>query len=44
MIVTAGFTSAYKSLNNKEPLKTFHNNMIAPYKDEDLEGTFDYIL
>lgn len=39
-----GFFSAHKQFYGREPEKTFHNKMEAPFKDCDPEGTFDYIL
>jgi len=41
---TNGFFSVHKEFYGREPEKTFHNKMEAPFKDCDPEGTFDYIL
>lgn len=39
-----GFASMHDKFHGCEPEKTFHNKMDAPFKDNDPEGTFDYIL
>jgi endonuclease/exonuclease/phosphatase family metal-dependent hydrolase len=44
MIINNGFLSLFKEFHGKEPEKTFHNKMEAPFKDNDPEGCFDYIL
>lgn len=38
------FISCHNYIYSKEPEKTFHNKMDAPYKDDAEETTFDYIL
>jgi endonuclease/exonuclease/phosphatase family metal-dependent hydrolase len=43
-IINNNYTSLYKEFHKQEPEKTFHNKMDAPFKDDDPEGTFDYIL
>jgi len=44
LIIENGFFSSFSKLNGKEPQKTFHNKLEAPFKDASDEGTFDYIL
>jgi endonuclease/exonuclease/phosphatase family metal-dependent hydrolase len=39
-----GYKSAYVLKHGREPMKTFHNKMDCDTKDDDEEGTFDYIL
>jgi endonuclease/exonuclease/phosphatase family metal-dependent hydrolase len=39
-----GYTSSYVEKLGREPEKTFHNKMDTPTKDDDPEGTFDYIF
>ena len=44
LIVNSGFTSSFKFFSLKEPEETFHNKMIAEFKDNDPCGTYDYIF
>jgi hypothetical protein len=44
MIIDYGYLSSHFHLHKDEPVKTFHNKMQAPCKDDADEGTFDYIL
>ena len=43
-VIESGFVSLHKEHHFNEPEKTFHTKMEAPFKDDDPEGTFDYIL
>jgi endonuclease/exonuclease/phosphatase family metal-dependent hydrolase len=44
IIINSGYFSLYNEYHGNEPLKTFHNKMDAPFKDDDPESCFDYIL
>ncbi len=43
-LIEKEFFSVCFYLNGKEPQMTFHNKIIAPFKDDSEEGTFDYIF
>jgi endonuclease/exonuclease/phosphatase family metal-dependent hydrolase len=43
-MLNEGYISAHSNIYGKEPEKTFHNKIDAPFKDNDPEGTFDYFL
>jgi endonuclease/exonuclease/phosphatase family metal-dependent hydrolase len=44
LIQNSGYASSFNLANGEEPIRTFHNKMDAPFKDDDEEGTYDYIL
>jgi hypothetical protein len=44
MIINSGYISCHLHKHGREPEKTFHNKMDCDTKDNDEEGTFDYIL
>jgi len=44
LLINKKFKSAHHLCYGEEPIKTFHTDMMAPYKDTGTEGTYDYIL
>lgn len=43
-VLKSNYISLHRELHRNEPEITFHNSMDAPFKDDDPNGTFDYIL